>query len=308
MESKMEKALREEREFARLAEDFKRIKAERAKAKGRGSGEQIGLAGLKGKSSLKPKQSIRQFIKAQGFKKAPKLSKADEALNQLRFALSDFKDTDKAVRRSIERRIKKNGKGNIFWIPAKELKAIIFELRNNKTPLSKRSEKVWVWLKGLRQNGFQSGAVAINLNEIKAFCNGHNRYQCAELFIAYFSVCAHAQGKAKFVFDNYQSCISHFGFNNSYCRMSWRAKQFALMNKIIKRMHALGSVYLFALKKKTHKSGKAFYELWFKSLNKFSKALSEKERLLAVAKIKKVFGRLRPPPIRLLGLNLELSK
>ena len=240
-----------------------------------------------------------------------KVSKNKKAIKntfqQLKFALSDFTDSNKAVRRAIEKNFKKNGQ-NVCWTSKEDLKTIIFELKNKQNPLSKRSEKVWQWIYSLKTNKFRPGTVAINLNELKGLLHGFNRKQCTELFITYFTAQLYSQKKAHFVFNNKETSLSHFGFNNSYNYMSWTTKQLAFMDKIVKRIKALGFIKIESLKIRTHKTRKVFYKLYFKALNKYSKALTVKQQNLAKKKIREDFYKksLKPsPPYFLLGLNLS---
>ena len=296
---------KQDKEISRLASDYARLKKERA-------GQQIGLNGVRKTLNSKAKQlrDGRALLAGLGLRKI-KPDKQDPAFKQLNLALRDFDKSDKAVRRSIERNIKKQGKAETYWIRARELKDRLFQLKNNKKSLSDRSQAEWEWVNSLKKNKFEPGCVAINLNEIKAFTHGLTRSQCTEHFIAYYAVISHAQAKSKFVFGSQTNFLSHFGFNNSYSQMSWKARQFELMNKIVKKLNALGFVYLKEVKRKIHKTGKVFYELVFKALNKFSKNLKSSERDKAVLLIKEKFirkGFKPPPPFRLLDINFELSK
>ena len=295
-----------------LEKVFKEKKAELA-----GAGQQTGFSGLKGKASINPKQSQLKRAEKDLFSnlnlnppektrnRSISGKKADR-LYQLSFQLKDENNHNRAIRKAIEKNLKKN-KG-VCWIPYADLKAVIEGLRNNKSSLSQRSKKTYEWIHSLKANKFQPGCVAIRPAEMKAFISGFNRSQCTELFISYLSVCLMSQSKSKFIFKDKKNFISHFGFNNSYSEMSWSSKQFLFMEKVIKRLKALKSVRLFEIKAKVHKTGKVFYQLFFKSLNLWSKALTKDQKPKALNLVKKHYfhkGLDPPDPIFLLGLDFK---
>ena len=259
--------------------------------------EQIGFKGVKRKSEINKKSDQLKIQSPAQTKLASHKKELINSFQQLKFALSDFKDSDKAVRRGRERLLKKSGQ-KLVWISGADLKPVIANLRDGTIPLSVRSQTAMDWVNSLKPNQFRKGTVAINLNELKGFLHGFNRHQCTEHLIAYLIIQLHAQKKSHFVLNPKETFLSHFGFNNSYNKMSWTSKKLAFMNKVSQRIKGLGYVELCQLKQRIHKTGKVFYELYFKALNKFSKALTATQQNKAKKIIRQDFYKksLKPPP------------
>lgn len=298
--------------FPELKKVWKKKKEELAS-----SGQQIGFRGLKGKSSLNSKKLQLQtaqetLLQSLNLKSSDKpyngriLEKKDDRLAQLSFDLKDENRYDRTARKSIQRKLKKDK--SVCWVNYYDLKARIENLRDGKTSLKQRSKTTYEWIQGLKANQFKKGCMAIRTAEIGALTAGFNRFQCTELFICYFSTALYAQTKADFILKDRKNHISHFGFNNSYSDMSWTSKQFLFMKKIINRVKALESVRMFELKRSIHKSGKVFYQLVFKSLNKWSKALTKDQNKRAVKLVKKFYlnkGLDPPVSVSLVGLDMR---
>ena len=283
-------------------------------------GQQLGIPGLKGKGSINQKSVQRrkvakELLSSIGISKPPERSKSQpksekyflEQFTPDFFLNSEQKET-RAIRKSIERKLKKE-KG-VHWCPQNQLKEKIEFLTNKKIPLSERSSKTWEWVHNLKPTEFSSGSVAIKPAEIKGLSHGFNRFQCTEVFICYFKPVLFAQSKSKFILKKEKNYISHLGFNNSYAYMGWAKKQIKLMKKVSCRLKALNWIKLYEIKREIHKkSGKFFYKLIFKSLNKWSKSLTEDQKKRAKALVRKNYMRrgLDPPsPVFLLGLNLKI--
>ena len=299
-------------DFILLNKTYQAKKAELEK-----TDQQSGFHGIKGKKSLNPKHRQLETAKTELIKtlnlKQPEraknrsiFTKKTDRLYQLSFKLCDTNSHNRAIRKSIERNLKKDKA--IFWIPFPELRNIIENLRDGKTALSQRSKTAYDWFNSLKPNKFNPGCVAIRPAEWKALKRGFNQHQLTELFISYLTACLHSQSKSKFIFKDKKNFISHFGFNNSYNSMAWTSKQFAFMEKIIKRLKALKSIRLYEIKAQRHESGKVFYKLVFKSLNIFSKALTPDQKKKALNFVKKFYihkGLDPPPPVFLLGLDFK---
>ena len=304
--------------FPELEKAWKEKKKELAGAEmPANAGNQQGFPGFKGKDSINPKKLQSQRAEKEvlqnlnlkihhRLRNASFLKKRDERLSQLSFQLNDENNYNRKARKGIERKLKKDKR--VCWVAYSDLKAVIEGLRDNKKPLSQRSKKVYEWIHGLKSNKFHPGCVAIRPAEFKALISGFNRHQCTELFICYLSICLMAQSKSKFIFKAKRNFISHFGFNNSYSAMGWAFKQFEFMENITKRLKALKTVWLTDIKRKYHKSGKIFYQLVFKSLNIWSKALTKEQKSKALYLVKKFYlhkGLDPPDPVFLLGLDFR---